>query len=136
MIFIDTSAFISLMVEDEFHGKAVKWWSESSKQDLLTSNLVAIETLGWIRYKAGKTKAIDAGKRFFESGELKIERVTNEDEKHSWRLFQKLNGRGISMIDCTSFAVMKRLGIKQAFAFDQDFADVGFNVLPEWSLIQ
>ena len=52
-------------------------------------------------------------------------------KKMPWKLFKKLNGRGISMVDCTSFTVMKRLKIKKVFAFDEDFKKAGFLVLPE-----
>ena len=38
--------------------------------------------------------------------------------------------RGLSLVDCTSFEVMRRLGLNTAFAFDADFADQGFNTLP------
>ncbi|OGM61002.1 hypothetical protein A3A75_01965 [Candidatus Woesebacteria bacterium RIFCSPLOWO2_01_FULL_39_10] len=64
------------------------------------------------------------------SPDILIERVGRADEVKSWKLFQKLDGRGVSMIDCTSFAVMRRLKIKEAFAFDEDFKNLGFKVYP------
>lgn len=33
-------------------------------------------------------------------------------------------------VDLVSFEVMRRLGIDEAFAFDDDFAAAGFRVLP------
>ena len=38
--------------------------------------------------------------------------------------------RDVSLVDWTSFEVMRRLGIEQAFAFNDDFAAQGFGVLP------
>lgn len=38
--------------------------------------------------------------------------------------------RGLSLVDCTSFRVMRRLRMARAFAFDDDFADQGFQVVP------
>ncbi len=35
-----------------------------------------------------------------------------------------------SFTDCTSFAVMQQLGVKKAFAFDQNFSEAGFTRLP------
>ena len=38
--------------------------------------------------------------------------------------------RGLSLVDCVSFAVMARAGLRQAFAFDDHFAERGFSCLP------
>ena len=40
------------------------------------------------------------------------------------------NQRRLSLVDCVSFEVMRRLGIREAFAFDAHFADQGFRCLP------
>jgi uncharacterized protein len=37
---------------------------------------------------------------------------------------------GPSLVDFTSFEVMRKLGIRTAFAVDRDFADAGFDVIP------
>ncbi|HEV8634070.1 MAG TPA: PIN domain-containing protein [Chloroflexota bacterium] len=39
--------------------------------------------------------------------------------------------RQLSLVDCTSLEVMRRLGISRVFAFDPHFAEQGFEVLPE-----
>lgn len=137
MIFVDTSAFVALVDSDDiFYQKASEWWKTSKSSCLVTTNFVVAETLGWLRYKRGKKIAVKVGENLLFSDDLKTIRAERQDENKAWKLFNKVEGRGISMIDCISFAVMKRLKIKQVFAFDQDFADVGFNVLPEWSLTQ
>ena len=38
------------------------------------------------------------------------------------------NRRGLSFVDRTSFALMRRLGLEQVFAFDRLFAEQGFSV--------
>ena len=131
MIFIDTSAFIALTFPlDIFHSQANGWWKKNEKESFITSNIVIIEALGWIRYKGGKKVAIEVGERMYSGEGINIIKVSPEDEKNSWKLFKKLDGKGISMVDCTSFVVMKRLKIKKAFAFDSDFKKAGFEVLP------
>jgi len=131
MIFVDTSAFIALTFsKDSFHSKGVSWWEDNKKESFVTTNIVAIETLGWIRYKCGKRIAIEAGERFYSGQDLNIIKVSPDDEKEAWKSFKKLNGDGISMVDCASFVVMKRLKIKKVFTFDKDFEKVGFTLLP------
>ena len=38
--------------------------------------------------------------------------------------------RQLSLVDCTSFVVMRQIGIDDVFAFDRHFAEQGFTVLP------
>lgn len=40
------------------------------------------------------------------------------------------NRRDLSLVDGTSFEVMRRRGIRRALALDEDFARQGFDVLP------
>ena len=131
MIFVDTSAFIALIdLQNRFSKPARYWWQKNKSVELITTNLIIIETLGWIRYKCGKKIAVEAGNSLLFSHDIQIERVTLTNEQKAWALFQELQGRGISMIDCTSFILMKRLKIKDAFTFDSDFKKQGFTVYP------
>lgn len=131
MIFVDSSAIIALSFpKDPFHLKANIWQKENKKESFITTNLVIFETLGWSRYKGGKKIAVQIGKGLYSGNGIRIVKITPEDEKKSWIIFKKLNGRGISMVDCTSFVVMKRLKIEKAFAFDADFIKAGFELFP------
>ena len=40
------------------------------------------------------------------------------------------NRRQLSLVDCISFEMMRRLEIKTAFTHDRDFAERGFECLP------
>lgn len=131
MIFVDTSAFIALSIsKDTFHGLALEWWGKNMSLGIVTSNFVISETLGWIRYAAGKKMAVEVGRLLLESSDIAIFSVTKVDEVEAWNLFQKMEGKGLSFVDCTSFVVMKREKIKHAFAFDRDFVRAGFQIQP------
>ena len=131
MIFVDTNAWISLVDDkDRFYTTATRWFQKDTSLEFVTTNLVIIESLGWLRYNKGRSASIELGRRFYESADLKIERVTLIDEKRAWELFRKIDSRGVSMIDCTSFVVMKRLKVGEVFTFDQDFKKLGFTVYP------
>jgi len=131
MIFVDTSAIVALaFTKDTFHLRANEWFSKNKEESFVTSNLVVVESLGWIRYRGGKRLAVEVGERFYSGEGLNIIKVSPEDEKNAWMNFKKLDGKSISMVDSTSFVVMKRLKIKKAFAFDKDFEKVGFTLLP------
>ncbi|OGY17702.1 MAG: hypothetical protein A2784_00835 [Candidatus Chisholmbacteria bacterium RIFCSPHIGHO2_01_FULL_48_12] len=132
MIFVDSSGFVSLVSHgDEFYKDAVMWWRLNEKKvNLLISNLVVMETLGWVRHHLGKKRAVELGDYILSGEGVGIERVTRSDETKAWDLFVKVDGRGVSMVDCTSVILMKRLGVERIFSFDQDFSDLGFQVVP------
>jgi len=39
------------------------------------------------------------------------------------------NRRELSLVDCVSFLVMRKRGLKKVFTFDRHFAEQGFEVL-------
>lgn len=38
--------------------------------------------------------------------------------------------RNLSLVDCSAFETMRRLGLDTAFTFDEHFRDEGFKVIP------
>jgi predicted nucleic acid-binding protein len=64
------------------------------------------------------------------NGGLTIERAFDADEQQGRNYLQRLNDQTISYCDAISFAVMKRLGIGKAFAFDWHFRLIGFVTIP------
>lgn len=54
------------------------------------------------------------------------------DIRSAWVIFERYADKDWSFTDCTSFVVMERLGITQAFAFDRHFKQFpGVTVVPE-----
>jgi predicted nucleic acid-binding protein len=45
--------------------------------------------------------------------------------------FLTAHRRGLSLVDCTTFEVMRNLGLTRAFTLDPHFAEQGFEVIPE-----
>lgn len=59
--------------------------------------------------------------------------MTPADEDRAWQILQQYDDKEFSLTDGASFAVMKRLGISTAFAFDEDFTQYArFTVLQPW----
>jgi predicted nucleic acid-binding protein len=57
---------------------------------------------------------------------LTILHVESELEADAWRWLNRHDEREYSFIDATSFAVMRRHRIREAYAFDGDFSAAGF----------
>lgn len=60
---------------------------------------------------------------------LQVEWVGEELHQRGADAVLTANRRNLSLVDCTSFAAVRRLGIKQVFAFDRHFAEQGFELL-------
>jgi len=128
-IFADTSGFIALMdADDAFHEKAANTWKECGVQDcsLLTSNYVRLESWALIRRRLGFQAALDFTDLILPScsilqvGELGFNSSVNE-----WRRARR---RSLSLVDITSFHLMRSNEITKAFSFDGHFSEEGFEI--------
>jgi len=57
---------------------------------------------------------------------LTIHPVDEADEREAWAWLRRHDERVYSFVDATSFAVMRRLNLLEALAFDEDFSAAGF----------
>ena len=52
-------------------------------------------------------------------------------EERAWEILEQHDDKRWSYVDATSFALVERDGVNEAFAFDAHFAQRGLRVLPE-----
>ena len=64
------------------------------------------------------------------SSTVRVLWVNVEDEARAWKIFKTHKDKTYSFTDCTSFALMEKNVIKNAFAYDRHFAQYGLNKLP------
>jgi len=116
---------------DQYHRTAASFFEELDPQATKchTSNYVVDETITRIRIQDGHRSAVTFGSHFFMSKLFFIHYIEQELEQEAFELFKKYADQKLSFTDCTSFALMKHLGIKKAFSFDDDFAKVGFEIV-------
>lgn len=65
-----------------------------------------------------------------ESGSVTVVRIDAEKFRAALELFEHSRDKRWSFTDCTSFLVMRELGLAQAFSFDRNFEEAGFARLP------
>ena len=131
-VFVDTSALIAVIDRDQpWHAAAGKFFGESAASGspaLVTCSLIVVETTALIQARFGVELAIA-----FHDDLLPMLDVRGVDDSLlaeatvAWRAARR---RRLSLVDCVSFALMRRDGMRAAFTFDRDFQDEGFVVLP------
>jgi hypothetical protein len=123
-VFVDTSAWYALAADkDVNHSLARNFLAESNI--LVTTNFIIDETITLTRVRVGYKSALWMGNRLWSGQLAAIISVTRDDEQSAWQLFKQYNDKRFSFTDCTSFAVMSRLGLADAFTFDADFIQTG-----------
>jgi predicted nucleic acid-binding protein len=131
MVFLDTSAFLAIIDENDIkHTQAAKTWSDllQTETRLVCNNYVLLETLALIQNRFG----MDTLRIFQEQAipHLDIEWLTEAEHTEAMYYLLLANRRRLSLVDCSVFASMRRLGIREVFTFDEHFAEQGFDVLP------
>lgn len=130
-IFVDTGAWYALLDEDDANHHAAVKFKDSLPHPLMTSNYIVDEVLTLARNRLSHKVAVEIGQKLWDESIANLIRVTPQDEKKAWEIFVKYRDKAFSFTDCTSFALMERVGITEVFAFDEHFKQYGnFIVLP------
>lgn len=130
-IFVDTGAWYALVDNDDADHGAAAAFLTANKVPLITTNAVFSETVTLIRYRIGHEAARIFGQKLKESSFVRTVGVTPADEERAWEIFTKYRDQDFSFVDCSSFAVMQRMKLTDAFALDRHFKVMKFRVVPE-----
>ncbi len=128
MIFVDTAAFLAIEnLRDTHHEEALSYQRSCLRKGrpLVTSDYVLDETYTILRIRAGHAIAVQFGEALRASRLMRVEYLTREAVESAWRIFKTYADHDFSFTDCTSFALMERLGIEAAFTFDSHFRQYG-----------
>ena len=126
--FVDTGVWYALADErDPSHDHAVALMAQP-RRPVITTNVVFGESVTLVRGRLGHAAAVALGGRILGGRDVRLARVEVRDELLAWQLFQQYHDKDFSFADCTSFAVMRRLRIGHALAFDRHFQQMGFRV--------
>ena len=105
---------------DRHHAAAGLYLDRATARDLVTSDVIASETLALLAAHLGWP----AAQTFWATlRELQVPILTLDpvDLEVAWRIAQAFPDQDFSFTDCASFAVMERRGIEDVFAFDAHF---------------
>ena len=129
--FADTSALYAFLDKaNRSHELVTQIWDTVSAGGglLVTTNYTVLETAALCQSRFGPPIARDLFDRVVPG--LDVHWVDQEVHEAAVAALLVANRRDLSLVDCVSFEVMRRLDIRQAFTLDEHFREQGFEVVP------
>ncbi len=121
-ILVDTGAWYAVAdTSDRHHKKASSFFNrEVARTEFVTTDLIFAETFSLLTSHLGRR----AGLKFWDSlrqARTPILCAEPADLETAWRIALAFPDQDFSFVDCTTFALMERHAIHEAFAFDSHF---------------
>jgi predicted nucleic acid-binding protein len=128
---IDTSAIYAYLDRDDAnHERAKATFFELLDRGapLLTHNYIAVESSALVQRRLGTI----ANRALHDDVLRVIDVIWIDEATHRLAVHAMLSAdkRDVSLVDWTSFTVMRERRVGEAFAFDEDFRDQGYLVIP------
>ena len=133
-VFVDTSSLLAVLdAGDLNHPTARASWEGllGGEAELVTHNYVLVETSALVLRRLG-LEAL----RVFETDIVPILHIIwVTPDVHEAAVGAQLLAarRALSLVDCVSFEVMRRAGLRSAFAFDSHFTEFSYGLVPSRS---
>ena len=131
-VFADASYWIAILNErDELHGIAARLQSELRRRRKITTEMVLVEVLNFFS-EFGAMRRQFAVDLVWDLAVDDTVDVIEQTTLQFWNAVEFYNARPDQewgLVDCSSFQIMARLGIREALTNDHHFAQAGFNIL-------
>ncbi len=129
-VFLDTSAILAVLdSDDQCHSEADVIWRRllGSNEPLLSSNYILVETFALVQRRLGMDAVRAVEQEIMPL--LNLHWLDAETHRASVANWLAASRRNLSLVDCSSFEVMRRHSVQRAFAFDGHFEEHGFALL-------
>jgi len=127
-VFVDTSYYVArIMPRDQWHGAALE--AVQPEMTFFTSSLIVNEVISLLQSRGHLSAALTFLESVRRSDQVQITYPDPALQTEAWDLFGRWGGSGATGVDCVSFAMMSRLGIRMAFTFDAHFRAAGFETI-------
>lgn len=124
-IFIDTSAFVALLVDKEkHHREATEKYQEYRQQKaiLLTSHYILDELFTrLLYYRLDIKKTVEKIKESIAVNELTVLQIDEALFEKALEIFLKFSEHKISFTDATTYVLYKDFKLDEIFTLDRDF---------------
>jgi len=131
-VFADSGYWIALSrSSDALHQKAQYLARQFRDYKIVSSELVLVEYLNDMSKLGGgyRRMAVEAVKRLRNDRNVEIIPTTSQQFWEAVQYYDSRRDQRWSLVDCSSFLIMKELKIQNALAHDRDFWGAGFRPL-------
>jgi predicted nucleic acid-binding protein len=131
-VFVDSGAWIALALSrDPLHRSARDQWDRllGSGAKLHTSIPIITETFTFLDRNANRDVALAWKESVYRKVKVRILTCELRDLEIAWSYFRRSDLHKLSVVDATSFVIMKRARVRLAFAFDHHFLSAGFRLV-------
>ena len=130
-VFVDTSGWANLFVATEsYHNQAKQWLIDSRQQNqnLVTSNYIITELIALLNspLKVPRPQLFQYIDAIMTAPYLTLIHVDPDIHQEAWQLLKNRDDKNWSLVDATSFIIMKNLRIEIALTTDHHFEQAGF----------
>ena len=130
-LFVDTSALLAFLDADQRrHAEVIDAWDRAvaEERSLFTSNYVLVESFALVQRRLG----LEALRALADILVPILRPLWIDEELHAAAVASLFAARRrkLSLVDCTSFEIMRRHGLTEALALDGEFTGQGFRLLP------
>ena len=129
-VFLDTVGLVAVWDRtDQWHQAAAETYLRllQQRRPLLTTSLIFLECGNATARRPYRSRVNVLRQVFIKTKQL-IE-PTTEDIESAWTAFECGDAAQAGIVDHVSFAVMRRLGVAEAFTNDRHFTAAGFTTL-------
>ena len=131
-VFLDTVGLIALLNrDDEYHGPAAAIFPEigRSQRPVVTTNLVLAEVGNGLARTALRNEVVWLIETLYREPCATVVCVTADQMVSGVELYRDRQDKLWGLVDCVSFALMRKMGIQDAFTADHHFEQAGFRCM-------
>ena len=131
-VFADTGYWIALLnPRDELHLQAQQQSSAFATAEIVTSEWVLTELLNGFAERGTQLRGIVSKtvELLQASPSVTVIPQTSASFSAAFELYRERSDKGWSLTDCSSFLIMRQLGIEAALTYDKHFEQASFQAL-------
>jgi predicted nucleic acid-binding protein len=132
VIFLDTGFLFAYVSEKDQDHERVNEVLEAHRGErladlLVTTNHVVAETITLVAKRGHRDPGIRHDHAVEVGGQLlagvfgQVHHASAEEEREAFAYFERHRDKSYSIVDCLSFVIMEKMGIREAWAVDEDF---------------